>query len=67
MVLIEEAVVLVEISQIPAKIEIIAGDIGQIDQRVLMLEHESVRHGGGTGAVHAVAEVERGDLSKYLS
>lgn len=57
MIVIKEAVVLFQISKIPTKIEVVAADIRNTNQRTFMLQHEGMGHGCGTCFVHCVAQV----------
>ena len=56
-ILIEELVILFQFSQVPAKVQIVAVHIGNLQNGAFNLQHEHIGHGGGTGAVQPMTQV----------
>ena len=54
---VKKFIVLLQFTQVPAVVEIITANIGQLHKRVVGIQHKSVRHCGGAGGVQAMAEV----------
>ena len=57
MVFVKKAAVLGKLAQISSKMQIVAGNIGQVGQRALMLRHEGVGHGDEAGGVNSVVQL----------
>ena len=59
-ILVKKLVRLLQLPEVPAEVEIIAVDVGDLENRAFDLQHEHVGHGGESGLVHTVAQlVER--------
>ena len=56
-IFIEKFIRLFQLTQIPAKIQIIAVDIRNLQNRTVDFQHEDVCHGGQTGGIHPVTEI----------
>ena len=56
-VFVKELLVLRKLSQIPAEIEIIAGNVRDRDQRAVLFQHKGVGHDRGAGGIQLVAEL----------
>ena len=56
-IVIEEAVILFQIPKIPTKIEVVAANIRDPDQRTVMLQHKGMGHSCGSCFVHCVTQV----------
>ena len=56
-VIIKELVVLLQLTQIPAEIQVVAADIRDIDEGRIGFQHKHMGHGGGAGFVHSVAQI----------
>ena len=54
---VEELVVLLQLPQIPAEIQVIAVDVGNVQDGAVRLQHEDVGHGGGAGGVQLMAQL----------
>ena len=57
---VKKFIVLLQFTQVPAVVEIITANVGQLHKRVVGVQHKSVRHCGGAGGVQAMAEVVEG-------
>ena len=57
MILIEKLIVLIEVTQVPSEIQIVAVDVRDLQDGTVRLKHEDIRHGGQAGFVHAVAQI----------
>ena len=57
MVLVKELIVLLQFSQIPAKIEVVAVHIGNFQNGAVDAQHEHVGHGGLAGGVQLVGQL----------
>ena len=51
MVFVKELVVLLQFTQIPAEVEVVAVHIRNLQKRTVDVQHEYICHGGGTGGV----------------
>ena len=56
-VLVKEFVVLLQVAYIPAKIQVVAVHIRNLQKRTVDVQHEYICHGGGTGGVQLVAQI----------
>ena len=56
-ILVKKLVRLLQLAEIPAEVEVIAVDVGDLQNGALGLQHENVGHGGQTRWIHAVAEL----------
>ena len=54
---VKKFIVLLQFTQVPAVVEIITVNVGQLHKWVVGIQHKSVRHCGGAGGVQAMAEV----------
>ena len=57
MVVIKEFIILFQIAQIPAEVEVVAVDIRDLQDRTVCFQHEYIGHGGRTGGIHMMAEI----------
>ena len=56
-VLVEKLLVLLQLPQIPAEVEVVAGDVRNRNQRAVLFQHEGVGHDRWAGRIHLVAEL----------
>ena len=56
-IFIEKLIILVEIAQIPAEIEVIAVDIRNLQDRIINFQHEDIGHRRKTCRIQSVAEL----------
>ena len=59
-IVVKEFIVLVQVPQIPAEIEVIAVHIGDLQDGAGDLQHEYVGHSGGPGGVQLVGQIVEG-------
>ena len=57
MELIEELIVLLQLANVPAVVQVVGTDIRHIDQRGIRLQHKQVGHGGHSGGIHLVGQI----------
>ena len=60
MVFVKEVIVLFQLTQIPAEVEVVAVDVGNFEDRAVGVQHEHVGHRGGAGGVEFVAQFVEG-------
>ena len=56
-VFVKELIGLLKLAEIPAKVEVVAVDVGDLEDRAVDLQHKHIGHRCQTGLVHAVAEL----------
>ena len=56
-IVVEELVILLQFAQIPAEIQVIAGNIRNGNQFAFLLQHERMSHNGRPGRIHPVAQI----------
>ena len=61
-IFVKELVGLLQLSQVPAEIEVIAVDVRDLENGALDLQHEDIRHSGQARRIHAVAEFVEGPV-----
>ena len=56
-ILVQETVILIQLSEIPAKIQVVAAEVRDPDERAVLFQHKRMRHDRRSGRIHLKAEL----------
>ena len=59
-VFVKEVIVLFQLTQIPAEVEVVAVDVGNFEDRAVGVQHKDIGHRGGAGGVECMAQFVEG-------